>query len=1438
MANHRTQAIEDLIMASSVPLAENSPQNTLSSDISTIHAFAQVSATVLDLNDLLSAALDILVHTYGFDLQAIILVNDQTDETELKAYQSSFDTEVLEPVFALAAEAIENQTVTKEEIALTKRFPATKLSCLIIPFPIGRLVIGSLVVAKATPYRFNHQEEQFLSIFASQLTVAVLNARTYARSQKQKQQELIRRQIATHLQELATIINATLDLNDVLDLILEHIAIVIPYDSAMVMLLEEQELVANAVSKLGKEHIGFKIDAAQHIFFQQALLLQYPSVFSDVTQNTFWKLQHPPFLENTKAWIGAPLVIRKHLIGILTMHHNEAGYFDNADLELVNTFANQASVAIENAQLYRREQEKVKQFKTVAKIGRRITETRDLQKLLEVVITGLHHDLGYEFITVFLHDSHSDTLLPKIASDIPPDKISALEAKLPLQGPGVISTAGRTEETILINDVNAFEGYYSGPGRESVRSELAIPLITHEHFIGVLDLQSSQLRSFSPEDVSLAQTVADQLAVAIETADLLEDRDQRIAELTTFNQIGSAITDPSHPGETLIAILERIKTLYQVEATSLMLLNGDTLTFEVAVGIPKQVMQPFSIKLGEGFAGWVAQHKQPLRIADASADPRHYKDVDQALGFDTRTLLAVPVQISDRVLGVIEVINPLDKRQFTGNDESILTFLASTIAVSIENTRLLATISQRASQIAGLLNISQSLTNLDLDKVLSETAKQVTHLLKSQFSLVYLVDETNAQAVLSAGYINGDFEIHPRSLSIDKGTVGWAIVNQTPLRINNIQKDSRFEPADHYPVEIYNILCVPLIVREGVIGVLETFNKQDNRPFTITDETLIMSLAGHAAMAIFNARLFNTMRQRERFALSLGRSGLLLNKNLDLENVLNVICRESLSLFEVDTVSVWWQENDTLLCLAAQGETEDQLVGRSLSVAKKPTSLLLAAFKVAKPIYKNNLVNPGHFIPNFVSPAKEFSALAVPLSKTGTAEGILLLTHFSDPNFFSQEMLSRAVIYSNQVTTAIENARLHQETERRLAEVSTLYTLAHRMAASLDIDQLLKDTVSVIRLALDSVGCNIFLLRDNRLIPSARSGVLSMAGHAFVLNSAQQIIETPQPINYQTASDFPSTNEPLPQDINALLIVPLRTRGQLLGALAIYDKRPYAFGPNEGRLLTIVATQIAASLENSQLFNDLQEYTKNLEDALTELQRLHSLQRDLVQNVSHDLRIPLTFIKGYVDLILEDSLGPIPEAVRKSLEIVSQRTTDLSRLVSDIVTHQKLEMNSVQIETTDLTQILDLAIASALPTAKKNDVSLNANIDPSIPHIAGDADRLSQVFDNLIGNALKFTSAGDKITVSAYAMDDSVIINVEDTGIGIDQPEIDKIFDRFYQTGKESDRHRGSGLGLSIVKQIIEAHHGLVTVTSKLGSGSNFSLKLPIKHPNLSSDNQ
>jgi signal transduction histidine kinase len=232
------------------------------------------------------------------------------------------------------------------------------------------------------------------------------------------------------------------------------------------------------------------------------------------------------------------------------------------------------------------------------------------------------------------------------------------------------------------------------------------------------------------------------------------------------------------------------------------------------------------------------------------------------------------------------------------------------------------------------------------------------------------------------------------------------------------------------------------------------------------------------------------------------------------------------------------------------------------------------------------------------------------------------------------------------------------------------------------------------------------------------------------------------------------------------------------------------------------------------------------------LKELSQIKTQFVQDISHELRVPLTFIKGYVDLLREGAFGEVSLEQLEPLDIIAERTERITQLVSDMLTLQRLESEGIGLARVNLTEIAHTAIDGARAAAQRAGLVIEEEIPDILPTIVGDPDQLPRVFDNLLSNAIKFSPDGGTVTVRIHEEQDQVNVYISDTGIGISPESLEHLFSRFYRANESEGKHiAGTGLGLSIVKAIVEAHGGHVSVQSQEGQGSTFSFSLPKAGP-------
>ncbi len=275
-------------------------------------------------------------------------------------------------------------------------------------------------------------------------------------------------------------------------------------------------------------------------------------------------------------------------------------------------------------------------------------------------------------------------------------------------------------------------------------------------------------------------------------------------------------------------------------------------------------------------------------------------------------------------------------------------------------------------------------------------------------------------------------------------------------------------------------------------------------------------------------------------------------------------------------------------------------------------------------------------------------------------------------------------------------------------------------------------------------------------------------------------------------------------------------------------------------LITILASQIGQALENAGLFEKtwqahqdlekrVEERTRELSKVLEEVKKISQRKNDFISNVSHELRTPLTSIKGYASILLSGKLGTLPEEVHKRLEKINKHSDELVLFVNDLLDLSRIESGKVDLKLAPLNlKTVAEEVADLLAVQfKEKQIEFSCESPEDIPEILADYSQIKRVFINLINNSIKYTPRG-KISIRLSKLNDEIQIDVQDTGCGIPETAIDKLFTEFYRVDSVMNQEiKGTGLGLALVKNIVSAHKGKIWVKSKIGQGTTFSFTLP-----------
>lgn len=262
----------------------------------------------------------------------------------------------------------------------------------------------------------------------------------------------------------------------------------------------------------------------------------------------------------------------------------------------------------------------------------------------------------------------------------------------------------------------------------------------------------------------------------------------------------------------------------------------------------------------------------------------------------------------------------------------------------------------------------------------------------------------------------------------------------------------------------------------------------------------------------------------------------------------------------------------------------------------------------------------------------------------------------------------------------------------------------------------------------------------------------------------------------------------------------------------------------------IIHLRSALQAANRSLERRVEERTAELQKALERVSELSQLKANFIANISHELRTPLTHIKGYVELLITESLGGITSEQRHALTVSQQSTNRLEGLIEDLIMvslASRGELSILQADV-DIKRLANLAVKAHAEAALERGVNLHAVVDEDMPLVQADSQKIAWVLSHLIDNGIKFTPSGGNVIVSVKREGENlVIVSVTDTGIGIPSQKLDDIFEPFHQLdGSTTRRYGGTGLGLPLVRQIVEAHGSMLEVQSTEGRGSTFKFPL------------
>lgn len=506
-------------------------------------------------------------------------------------------------------------------------------------------------------------------------------------------------QSLTH-EQLGLLFSITQSLSGYLELntLFEHILTLAPdfrADFSSLLVQEQDEPIYFRSTQPGCEEL---IGPAGRRFAQKLLkeglegwVLQHnqAALIPNTANDPRW-LKASYLLEQPYSVIALPFTLaRVEARGVYMVGQKQPAQFTEADLPLLQAVINQISLAIENAMLFKNQSSRSVQLALINEVSRAATSILNLDVMLRTVVQAIRRSFGFYTVSIHLYNRASQLVELRAKDTLDRHSMGLSAVVTHRLEEGLIGWAAANNKTILANDVTQEPRYIFDKNHKEIRAELCVPIRLGTKTIGVLDIQSIQLEAFDRYHVAALETLADQLAIAIENARLYDQINHHLQELKTLNEIGQAITSTLDLKKTLTLITSHTTHLMNVAAASVVLRDDEAgeVWFAAASGEGSEAVIGLRMALGQGIAGWVAAQGEPVIISDVYADQRFFREVDKNSGFTTQSIVCVPLQSKGNTIGAIEVMNK-KSGEFNKDDLTLLQALAAPAAAAIENAQL------------------------------------------------------------------------------------------------------------------------------------------------------------------------------------------------------------------------------------------------------------------------------------------------------------------------------------------------------------------------------------------------------------------------------------------------------------------------------------------------------------------------------------------------------------------------------------------------------------------------------------------------------------------------------------------------------------------------------------------------------------------------------